>query len=520
MKKSTWLLLCLWLAGCVPPMAGTGPLGTFQPTGRAFHASQPYLDVVFPAGYQQQAGPDASQPHRVVGSLGPRGAVVFITARKLQQAMDLGRLGEALVRVDQGELRAQPGAEDFRPARPDQLGGVSALAYTYSLAGRQHRRLLAESGGWLYAVDLSGPAEAQEELAGVLATVRLLPATPAACPTTAGGADTVMDETRPQLDSLDPPRLAQALARIVQARAAADTPKLSSLEAEAAALQVLVLRGQKRRPPALDLPRLLEQARAAGAAGDNGDRQRAWGLILLASDRAPEAEDALERAVKLEPGRAVNYLALALWYGFDASSQESYARRALALDPALVGAQWMLVRALELQNRNQEAESAIAGLLARDPQHSLGLQAAGGLEIDRAPEQALAHLEQALALDPQNTNARFNLALCLKRLHKDSQAESELDKLLAQDPQDASALDLRGRVQQEQGRLAQARQSFEAAIKANPQAAHAYYNLGALCAGQLADLACAKPAFSRFLELEPSGPRSQKIRDWLTRQGR
>ena len=91
---------------------------------------------------------------------------------------------------------------------------------------------------------------------------------------------------------------------------------------------------------------------------------------------------------------------------------------------------------------------------------------------------------------------------------------------MAVDPRDASALNLRGQVQQEQGRLPQARQSFEASTKANPQAAQAFYNLGALCAGQLEDLACAKAAFSRFVELEPSGPRSQKIRDWLARQGR
>ncbi|MBA4358463.1 MAG: hypothetical protein C0405_12150, partial [Desulfovibrio sp.] len=217
--------------------------------------------------------------------------------------------------------------------------------------------------------------------------------------------------------------------------------------------------------------------------------------------------------------QAVNSMAQALWYAFDPPGQEARARRALDLDPTLAGATWLLAQALDRQNKPQQAEPLLAGLLARDPQHSLALQSLGGLEMDRAPAQAQARLEKALLLDPGNSDARFNLALVLRRAGRAAEAEAELDKLLAADAKDASALNLRGQLQQEQGRAAQARQSFEAATRIAPGHVGAWYNLGALCAGPLKDPACARAAFTRFLELEPGGPRAQKVRDWLARSG-
>ncbi len=70
--------------------------------------------------------------------------------------------------------------------------------------------------------------------------------------------------------------------------------------------------------------------------------------------------------------------------------------------------------------------------------------------------------------------------------------------------QDPTALNLRGTIQLRLDRPAQARQDFLAAIQAGPGHAQAHYNLGGVCAGHFKDTACAREAFQRYLELEPS----------------
>jgi tetratricopeptide (TPR) repeat protein len=90
---------------------------------------------------------------------------------------------------------------------------------------------------------------------------------------------------------------------------------------------------------------------------------------------------------------------------------------------------------------------------------------------------------------------------------------------LLQNPADAAALNLKGLALREQKKDQEAAQAFRQAVQSDPKHAGAYYNLGALCASRLKDMACARQAFQAFLELEPASERAIRIRVWLTRQG-
>lgn len=528
MRKAAYLFLlglALLLMGCPP--AEQAPLPAPE-NSRTVRLTEPFLEATFPATWKVSlAAP--GQPEALLSASDSQGAQVMVLARRLQQTLDLERMGQALARVDQGRLKDEKGAQDFSPSQAEGLGGVAAVSYSYALAGQAHRRWLAVAGLWLYTVDMAGAAQPQAAWQAVLAAIRLVPGAVAPAlaaapgPASAGGSGPGLAGLRALLDSLDPVRLAQARAQLAQARQAyPQDQRLAALEAEATALHLLALRMTQRPDPRLDLTALRGRAQAAAQAlKDDAAAQRAWGLLLLAQRQGGDAEAVLERALALGPRDGRNLLAQAFWRAFDPAAQERLARQALALNPGLPAARMVLARALLKQGRPAEAAELFRQVLAADGDHAQALAGLASVEMDEPASQGQARtrFQKALQMDPQDTAALFNLALLLKRQGQAGEAEQELSRLLALDPGDAAAHNLRGQVLQEQKRYAQARESYLAATKADPRHAQAFFNLGALCASQLGDPACARGAFIRFLELEPSGPRTAKVREWLARQG-
>ena len=132
------------------------------------------------------------------------------------------------------------------------------------------------------------------------------------------------------------------------------------------------------------------------------------------------------------------------------------------------------------------------------------------LLMDRPSTQkeAARLLAQVVQLDQGNLPAAFNLAVL--RL-KQGQAEETLHLLqpvLLANPNDAAALNLKGLALRAQKHFTKAAEAFRQATRADPGHAGAFYNLGALCATELKDLACARRAFKAFLALEPSSERA------------
>ncbi len=91
---------------------------------------------------------------------------------------------------------------------------------------------------------------------------------------------------------------------------------------------------------------------------------------------------------------------------------------------------------------------------------------------------ALPLLDSLLAMDPDNTAARYELAMARRALGETTVALRHFDTLLARDPHHALAHNNRGVLLMEMGDLREAYGSFKAAAAARPGFADALANIG------------------------------------------
>jgi len=264
------------------------------------------------------------------------------------------------------------------------------------------------------------------------------------------------------------------------------------------------------------------------------------------------------------------------------------ARQALSLDSKHAPAQLLLSGLLLQREAYEEAAELIAAFLQRFPDHELAKKRKALIDLKRRdPDAVIASLElipdeqrdavslallasayktkgdnrkstalveQAAALDPENSNLQVNLALHrfdsgqeeqalaeLERLAKQSQGITEADALLLykniqagrlqealaltesfqeEVPESGAPLNVRGTIYMSQGRLEDARQEFEAALERDPGHLPAWYNLGTLGLAT-GDNELAERALAHILEAEPSALRARQLLASLQiRQGR
>lgn len=185
-----------------------------------------------------------------------------------------------------------------------------------------------------------------------------------------------------------------------------------------------------------------------------------------------------------------------------AAVAEREARAALALEPESVEARLLLIEALHLQKRSDEAVPVVEEALALAPDEPMVQQVAcliycERFELDRAlgaanayarldPDSATAHVlfaevtyrggtwqasvayaERALAVDPDNIVALERLGLA--SLHIDPrQAEAAFLRQLALEPNQSTTLNNLGVSLERQGRLWEAAKLFASAVRLDP----------------------------------------------------
>lgn len=218
------------------------------------------------------------------------------------------------------------------------------------------------------------------------------------------------------------PTLAERLARTIVARNPAD-PRGRLILASA-------LRRLAR--PAEALPILTDLAHHWPRAGRT---RYELGLCLAQTGRVDEATAQLEQAVQIEPALVDAWDALAdLCFRTGNAARERQARAAVA---RLSAATPQLGRAAELVAlaRHAEAEPLLRALLAANPRDA---QAARLLAqccmAHGATHHAETLLRHALAIAPDSTAARFDLAHALFAGQQAAAALRELAPLLARDP--------------------------------------------------------------------------------------
>ena len=151
-----------------------------------------------------------------------------------------------------------------------------------------------------------------------------------------------------------------------------------------------------------------------------------------------------------------------------------------------------------------KAQALYQSILNSQPQHSDALHLLGVTHIQaQRYEQAIALIDQAIAVRPDLVAAHFNRALALKGLNQLEAAEAGFAKTLELQADYTQALQPRGMVLQALGRAQEALKCFEALAKNTPKDASTQANLGVVLF-QLKRWSEAQAAFEQALLLQPN----------------
>lgn len=180
-------------------------------------------------------------------------------------------------------------------------------------------------------------------------------------------------------------------------------------------------------------------------------------------------------------------------------------RRVLAYDDPPPEAQFLLGKLMALPGGDpHESRRALSEFLKTadlpPEQRAEALTLRARVQTDES--KALADLDKAIELVPDNSNYRLVRAVFLRTRSKLDDALAEVDKVLEQTPDDANALILQGEVFRELGNNEQALESFDRAIELSPQAPGPYQHRGEIYREQ-GEYDKALEAFNKVLELQP-----------------
>lgn len=147
--------------------------------------------------------------------------------------------------------------------------------------------------------------------------------------------------------------------------------------------------------------------------------------------------------------------------------------------------------------------------LKADPRHA-GAHNNLGVAYERLGQKgAQSQFEQAIRLQPNFTQALFNLARTLMRTGHVADAIAALQRTIQIDPDHVGALNMLGTAFGKQQRFTEAQSVLERAVRLDPNHAEAHSNLGAAYAGQ-GLLPQAVAQFEAALTLDPEDPEARE----------
>jgi tetratricopeptide (TPR) repeat protein len=144
---------------------------------------------------------------------------------------------------------------------------------------------------------------------------------------------------------------------------------------------------------------------------------------------------------------------------------------AVVLLPTLGGLTWS-------QSRDYaSAETLYRATIARDPQSWMAHNNLAVLLLQTAPDEALAHLDQALRANPGYPEAHNNRGLALQLLDRFEEAAAAHAEALRLEPTFAEAHNNRGTALQKLNRLPEAAAEYREALRLRPGSLQAHVNL-------------------------------------------
>jgi tetratricopeptide (TPR) repeat protein len=264
----------------------------------------------------------------------------------------------------------------------------------------------------------------------------------------------------------------------------------------------LALQGQGKRAEAIDQFRRALQLRPDLAAAHNN-----LGIALREVDQFEEALEHFRRAVELQPNFAparTNLGQILLDRG-RAEEALPHCQEAVRLQPNLAALHHNLGNALRALERYVDARAAYLEALRLEPDLAPA-HAHLGLTLSREGRHgdALPWLKRAVELDPTSTTFEEFLAELYMEQEEPAAAIPHWERALALADGRRAGLHLSlGWAYQEEGRLAEAQQQFEAALRLQPDLASAHLNLGGLHE-ERGELAKAEEAFRTALRVQPN----------------
>jgi tetratricopeptide (TPR) repeat protein len=219
---------------------------------------------------------------------------------------------------------------------------------------------------------------------------------------------------------------------------------------------------------------LAQYERAVEIDPANYAARRAQVAVLRALRRWDEAETAGRALVAAHPGNPMAHVSLGWVHDWQNRSEEALARyqRALDIEPGNVYALRSRVDSFRALRRWDDAEAAARDLVAAHPGDPLSHLNLGWVHDDQdRDEEALAHYERALEIDPGHAYSWHSRIDALRALRRWDEAEAAARDLIAAHPGDPlSHLNL-GWVHSDQGRHEEALAQFRRAAEIDP--AHA-----------------------------------------------
>lgn len=161
----------------------------------------------------------------------------------------------------------------------------------------------------------------------------------------------------------------------------------------------------------------------------------------------------------------------------------------------------------------------VIGLLAGQKSTPTTTQVAGGAPTAPAPvvnlQQKIGELKNIVAADPTNFQAWTALGNEYFDSNQYMDSIEAYDKALEIKPDSPNVLTDQGVMFKRLGWFDRAIANFEKANEVDPSHATSVYNLGIVYRYDLQDFPKAQEAWKKFLELSPSGPGSDRVRQDL-----
>ena len=130
-------------------------------------------------------------------------------------------------------------------------------------------------------------------------------------------------------------------------------------------------------------------------------------------------------------------------------------------------------------------------------------------------QQNIKHLEHILAKEPDNRNAWIQLGHNYFDSNQPMKAIEAYDKALNIDGNDPDVLTDQGIMYRRVGWFGKAVENLEKANELNPRHTQSLYNLGIVYRDDLGDKEKAKEAWTKYLEIAPSGTDSDQVRTMI-----